>query len=253
MTADSSHDLVRGRLRDALDIELGVAAALAGAARALDQVGPSVEVERLHAAVRDHVADLVALGLDPGGPSPDALVATEIGGPPTRAILSVQDGFVAATQAYAILFAGCAGGCATRERHLMTTPRLRSGGCWGALAELNADGLFCRCVCPSCGIGACLCVRASIAVVAEAWGWPGLPIGDGIELRSPPRPGSQLAAAGIHEGDRILSVDGTQERSNPELQAALRHHQIGRIAWLRIRSSTGEHRAIEISHVSDWP
>lgn len=262
MTADSSHDLVRGRLRDALDIELGVAAALAGAARTLDQVGPSVEVERLHAAVRSHVADLVALGLEPGGPSPDRLVSTGIGDPPTRAILSVQEGFVAATQAYAILFATARilcepEVCDLAERHLtdhVEALRVLVRMLPGALArELNADGLFCRCVCPSCGIGACLCVRSSIAVVAEAWGWPGLPIGDGVELRSPPRPGSQLATAGIHEGDRIVSVDGTQVRSNQELQAALRKHQLGEMAQLRIRSSTGESRAVGISHVSDWP
>ena len=124
----------------------------------------------------------------------------------------------------------------------------------GAIArELNADGLFCRCVCPACGIGACGCVRNSIAEVAEAWGWPGLPIDDGVELRSPPRPGSQLAAAGVHEGDRIVSVDGTPVSSNGELQAALRKHQIGETVQLRIRNTAGAHRAVAISHVSDWP
>jgi membrane-associated protease RseP (regulator of RpoE activity) len=262
MTANSSHDLVRGRLRDALDSELGVAAALAGAARSIDQVEPAVEIERLRAAVRDHIVVLAALGLDPGDPSSDTLVATEIGGPPTRAILSVQERFVAATQAYASLFATARVLCEPEvcdlaERHLahhVEGLRVLARILPGALArELNADGLFCRCVCPSCGIGACLCVRSSIAVVAEAWGWPGLPIGDGIELLSPPRPGSQLAAASIHEGDWIVSVDGTQVSSNPELQAALRHHQIGEVAQIRIRSSTGEQRAVAISHVSDWP
>ncbi len=184
------------------------------------------------------------------------------GGPTTRAILSVEEGYVAATQAYAILFATARilcepEVCDLAERHLTDhVEGLRVLGRMlpGALArELNADGLFCRCVCPSCGIGACGCVRASIAAVAEAWGWPGLPIGDGIELRSPPRPGSQLAAAGIHEGDWIVSVDGTQVRSNQELQAALRSHQIGEMAQLRIRHSTGEHSTVAISHVSDWP
>lgn len=89
--------------------------------------------------------------------------------------------------------------------------------------------------------------------MAEAWGWPGLALDEGVELRSPPRPGSQLAAAGIHEGDRILSVDGTQVHSNGDLQAALRAHEIGEIANLRISGSAGEHHAVAISHVSDWP
>ncbi len=262
MTADPTQAVVHRRLADALDIELGLAAALAGAARTLGQAGATAEVEQLRTAVRDHVAVLAALGLDPGGPSADKIVSTEAGGPTSSAILTVNEGYVAATQAYAILFTTARILCEPElcdlaERHMTDhVEGLRVLGRMlpGALArELNADGLFCRCVCPSCGIGACLCIRSSIAVMAEAWGWPGLPISDGVELRSPPRPGSQLAAAGIHEGDRIVSVDGTQVRSNQELQAALRSHQIGEMAQLRIMSSTGEHRAVAISHVSDWP
>lgn len=262
MTTDSTHAPVQRRLADALDIELGVAAALVSAARALDHVGAMAEVERLRTAVREHVDALEALGLDPGGPSPDTLPATEIGGGPTQAILSVQQGFAAATQVYADLYTTARVLCepevcdlATRHlAHHIEGLRVLARMLPGAVArELNADGLFCRCICPSCGIGACLCVRSSIAMVADAWGWPGLPIGDGVELRSPPRPGSQLAAADIHEGDLIVSVDGTQVRSNEELQAALRKHQIGEMAQLWIKSSTGEHRAVAISHVSDWP
>jgi membrane-associated protease RseP (regulator of RpoE activity) len=262
MAANPSHDGVRRRLRDALDVELSLSAALAATARALDRAGESAEIEYLRAAVRDHVAVLGALGLEPGGPSPDISVATEIGGPPTRAILSAQQGFVAATQAYAVLFVTARVLCEPEvcdlaEQHLthhVEALRVLARMLPGTIArELNADGLFCRCVCPSCGIGACLCVRSSIAVMAEAWGWSGLPVGEGVDLRSPPRPGSQLAAAGIHEGDRIVSVDGTQVHSNPELQAALRNHQIGEMAQLWIRSSTGEHRAVTIRHVSDWP
>lgn len=262
MTAIPSHSLVRGRLGDALDVEVGVAAALAGAARALEQAGPPGEVEQLGAAVRHHVAALAALGLHPDGPSPDVGMPVDVEGSSARAILSVQREFVAATQTYAILFATARilcepEVCDLADRHLtdyVEALRILERMLPGAIArELNADGLFCRCVCPSCGIGACLCVRSSIATMAEAWGWPGLALDEGVELRSPPRPGSQLAAAGIHEGDRILSVDGTQVHSNGDLQAALRAHEIGEIANLRISGSAGEHHAVAISHVSDWP
>lgn len=261
MTANPSHSLVRQRLRDALAIELEAAAALAGAAHVFEQTAESLEIERLRASVRDHVAVLAGLGLEPGVP-PDTIVATGIGDPPTRAISSVHESVAAATQAYAILFTTARvlcepEVCELADQHLtdhVEALKVLAGMLPGTLARgLNAEGIFCRCVCPSCGIGACLCVRSSIAVVAEAWGWAGLAIDDGVELRSPPRPGSQLAAAGIHEGDCILSVDGALVHSNPELQAALRHHQLGEVAQLVVRTPAGEHRSIAISHVSDWP
>jgi hypothetical protein len=262
MTATPSHGRVLERIRDVLANEFRVAAALDGAARAFEQSSDSVEIERLRASVGDHIAVLAAWGGGLDSPSMDTLVAAEAGRPPTRAISSVHERVAATTQAYAILHATARilcepEVCDLAERHLtdhVEALRVLVRMLPGALArELNTDGLFCRCVCPSCGIGACLCVRSSIAMAAEAWGWPGLPIGDGVELRSPPRPGSQVAAAGISEGDRIMSVDGTQVRSNQELQAALRHRQLGEMAELRIRSSTGESRAVWISHVSDWP
>ena len=250
------------RLADVTVVEVGLAVALARAARALDQAGALAEVEQLQTVVREHVAALAALGLHPGGHSMDALADTESGGSPARALSSAAAEFARATQAYADLYTAARVLCEPEvcdlaRRHIahhIEGLRVLARLLPGALArELNAEGLFCRCICPSCGIGACLCVRTSIAMVADAWGWPGLPVGDGVELRSPPRPGSQLAAAGIHEGDRILSVDGAQVRSNDELQGALRRHQLGETAQLLMERSTGEHIEVAISHVSDWP
>jgi len=74
-----------------------------------------------------------------------------------------------------------------------------------------------------------------------------------VELRSPPRPGSQLAAAGIHERDRVLSVDGTRVRSNVELQAALRKHALGETAQLSVQRSSGELLDVPVKHVGDLP
>lgn len=118
--------------------------------------------------------------------------------------------------------------------------------------ELNAEGLYCRCVCPSCSIGACLCVRSSTDSVAEGWGWPVLPASDGVELRSPPRPGSQLAEAGIHDRDRILTVDGAWVHSSGDMQAALRGHPLGETAQLSVRRSTGEIVDFPVTRVDAW-
>jgi len=94
-------------------------------------------------------------------------------------------------------------------------------------AELLEAGLTCRCVCPACSIGACGCTRNSIETIREYWGRPGLEPSEGLELRIPPRPGSQLSEAGLERGDLVLAIDGEVVHTNSELQRALRRHPIG--------------------------
>ncbi|MEO5918502.1 MAG: PDZ domain-containing protein [Candidatus Limnocylindrales bacterium] len=115
---------------------------------------------------------------------------------------------------------------------------------------LRAD-FRCRCVCPACGIGACLCTRNSVETIREHWGRPGLETGDGIELRISPRPGSQLADAGLERGDRILAVDGQVVHTNNELQAALRRRPVGEITSAQVVRS-GRTEEIAVARVSDW-
>lgn len=133
MAANATSAPVHKRLANALDIELGIAEALASAARALDQAGAMAEVERLRTVVREHVAALAAVGLDPGGPSPDALAATESGGRPTQAISSAQQGFAATTQAYADLYttarASASPSCVTLPCDISPTTS-RGSGSW---------------------------------------------------------------------------------------------------------------------------
>jgi PDZ domain-containing protein len=93
--------------------------------------------------------------------------------------------------------------------------------------ELRAAGLPCACRCPMCSIGACGCVRATLAASELAWTGEEPPRTAGLILHSPPRPGSQLAAAGLDEGDVIVSVDGDEVGVNREAQAALRRHDVG--------------------------
>jgi hypothetical protein len=120
--------------------------------------------------------------------------------------------------------------------------------------ELREEGLACHCICPMCGLGACGCIWASLHNIDVAWGGPGLADPDerGIPLRSPPRPGSQLAAAGVHQWDRVVSVDDQAVRSPAELQTALRRHAIGEEVRLRIEHD-GESRDVVVRHASDLP
>jgi len=120
--------------------------------------------------------------------------------------------------------------------------------------ELREHGLACRCVCPMCGIGACGCIWASLHNIDLASGGAGLADPDerGIPLRSPPRPGSQLAAAGVQQWDRVVSVDDQTVRTPVELQTALRRHAIGEEVSLRIEHE-GESRTVVVRHASDLP
>jgi hypothetical protein len=119
-------------------------------------------------------------------------------------------------------------------------------------SELLTGGLTCRCICPTCGIGACGCTRNSIDTIREYWGRPGLEPSEGLELRVPPRPGSQLAKAGLERGDRIIAVDGELVHTNAEIQRALRGHPIGESMTMHVVRA-GEPQEIRVARVSDLP
>ncbi|RIL02069.1 hypothetical protein DCC78_08325 [bacterium] len=91
-----------------------------------------------------------------------------------------------------------------------------------AVAELERDGHECRCVCPSCGLGICLCARHGEETVVrrleETAGSTAIP---GIEVRMP-RAGSPASAAGLREGDRIMAAEGRDIASNADLQTTVR-------------------------------
>jgi hypothetical protein len=119
-------------------------------------------------------------------------------------------------------------------------------------ADLLSEGLTCRCVCPTCGIGACGCTRNSVDTIRGYSGQSQLEPGDGLELRMPPRPGSQLAEAGLERGDRIISVDGQLVHTNAEIQRALRGHAIGESMAMEVVRA-GECQEIRVARVSDLP
>lgn len=118
--------------------------------------------------------------------------------------------------------------------------------------ELREEGLACHCVCPMCGLGLCGCIWASLHNVDLALGGTGVaPDERGIPLRSPPRPGSQLAAAEVRQWDRVVSVDGEPVRTVPELQQALRRHAIGDNVRLGITRNGGR-QDLTVQHLSDF-
>ena len=119
-------------------------------------------------------------------------------------------------------------------------------------SELLADGVTCRCVCPACGMGACLCTRNSIDTLRELWGRPEAEPRDGIELRIAPRPGSEMARVGMTKGDRIMLVDGEVVRTNSDLQAAVSKHPIGEPIAMQVERA-GRSEEVRAARVSDFP
>ena len=117
-------------------------------------------------------------------------------------------------------------------------------------AELLDIGLTCRCGCPACSIGACGCTRNSIETIREYWGQPGLEPSEGLKLRIPPRPGSQLSEAGLERGDFVVAVDGEVVHTNAELQRALRRHPIGEAMPVQVVRS-GRSEEIRVARIGD--
>ncbi len=95
-----------------------------------------------------------------------------------------------------------------------------------------------------CSIGACGCIRATLSTAESAWSRPARE--SGLTLLSPPRPGSQLAEAGLEEGDRILSVDGEEVGWNVDAQTALCRHEVGQEARLTVERRSGERTDVRV-------
>jgi PDZ domain len=117
-------------------------------------------------------------------------------------------------------------------------------------AEMLGAGLTCQCLCPACSIGACGCTRNSIETMREYWGRPEVGPSEGLELRIPPRPGSQLSDAGLQQGDLVLAIDGGVVHTNSELQRALRSHPIGEVMQVQVERS-GRTEEIGVARMSD--
>jgi hypothetical protein len=133
----------------------------------------------------------------------------------------------------------------------LTTARLLPGVVAWQLAQ---DGLQCACICPMCGLGACGCVALGTETLFEAWRAAAPPESEppGFVLQ-PPRPGSELARAGMQGGELLLAVDNQQVHDRHEIQDAIRKHALGDEVHFLIQRPLESPRRIIVRHVSDYP
>lgn len=115
--------------------------------------------------------------------------------------------------------------------------------------ELRRAGVTCACRCPMCNIGLCGCIRATSAATEVGWGGEEPALTEGLVLLGPPRPGSQLAEAGLDEGDRVLAVDGDPVGRNADGQAALRRHEVGDDVRLDVERRNGQRIEVTVRRV----
>jgi hypothetical protein len=120
--------------------------------------------------------------------------------------------------------------------------------------QLARDGLHCACTCAMCGVGACGCVAWATESLIDAWrdAAPTESEPPGFVLQ-PPRPGSELARAGVQGGELVLAVDGQQVHGRVEVQAALRKRMLGdEVRFLTQRGSESP-RELIVQHAGDYP
>jgi len=116
--------------------------------------------------------------------------------------------------------------------------------------ELGSAGEECRCQCPSCTLGICLCAPHGTITVNRAWRetTPG-PTGPGIEVR-PPRVRTPAVRAGLAASDRIVGVDDQELATDLDamtLQKAVSAHDPGQPIRLEVLRGGSERLHVEVT------
>ncbi len=113
--------------------------------------------------------------------------------------------------------------------------------------ELSNLGQECRCQCPSCGLGICLCSPHGTNTVGDVWREAAAAdlkrVGTGMRVR-PPRSNSAASRVGLHAGDIVLTVDGRDLLDESwdsirTIQDAVGKHKSGEIIRFRVLHATG--------------
>lgn len=119
--------------------------------------------------------------------------------------------------------------------------------------ELLERGFECECICPMCSLGACGCLAVGAETLDEAVAEtaPQAAPADGFALTRP-RPGSQLDAAGVQEGDVVLAVDGAPVQRYVDIQRAIRKHPLGDNVRFTVQTRVGPQEFV-VRHVRDYP
>lgn len=116
------------------------------------------------------------------------------------------------------------------------------------LWELDREGLECQCICPSCGVGICLCAMAGQAFLRTTWAEAG-PIAndEGVYVQLP-KQNSAAAKAGLRRGDVILAAGGQEIESYGDLQSAVRNGEPGEEIRLTVRRGPDELEEVAVLH-----
>lgn len=119
--------------------------------------------------------------------------------------------------------------------------------------ELSTRGHECKCQCPSCGLGICLCSPHGTNTVGDVWRETATvyaePTGRGMRIR-PPRSKSAASRAGLQAGDILVAID---DREVPDeswdsidtIQDAVKKHKTGEVIRLKVLHASGE--TVEVS------
>jgi hypothetical protein len=101
--------------------------------------------------------------------------------------------------------------------------------------ELDEKGLECKCICPSCGAGICLCAMAGRWFLRDTWVKAGsIEDDEGVYIQLP-KEDSAAMTAGLLRGDVVLAVGGQQIDSLWDLQEAMKNTASGARIQLTVR------------------
>jgi class 3 adenylate cyclase len=149
------------------------------------------------------------------------------------------------------------------REYARTLEVLDSKGSEVAVWELNKEGLECRCVCPSCGLGICLCWVHGTATVVDArrplLTREGSPTASGI-LVAPPRSDSVALLAGVRGGDAVVVIDNQPVGGDADIgeevrrfQKAIQTHGTGDTIRLKVRDPSGNVRNVQFAREAPSP
>jgi predicted metalloprotease with PDZ domain len=101
--------------------------------------------------------------------------------------------------------------------------------------ELDEKSLECKCLCPSCSAGICLCAMAGRWFLRDTWVKVG-PIADdqGVYIQLPKK-NSAAMKAGLRRGDVVLAVGGKDIDSPWDLQESIENAASGEAIRLTVR------------------
>lgn len=108
------------------------------------------------------------------------------------------------------------------------------------LWELDQEGFECKCICPSCSVGICLCALAGRSFLSNTLSEAGpIAVDEGIYVQLP-KQNSAARKAGLRRGDVILGANGEEFESWGDIQSAVRNAETGEEILLTVRRKSGE-------------